>query len=86
VRPPVPVIEPEKVVVPDVAARVIVPDPKETLPPVVPPPARDWTELELELRSRMAVATSAKETAELEEKDPTAPERRMPALIVVVPL
>jgi len=80
------VIEPEKVVVPVIAVRVIVPDPKETLPPVPPPPARDWMELLKLLRSRMAVATFARETAELEEKDPAAPERRIPALIVVVPL
>src|SRR5579862_8446464 len=84
VRPPVPVMLPLKVV-DELVPVVSVPEPKVTLPPVVPPPARDPIALLLLLRLRVTPAVLAKLTSELPEKAFTAPACNTPTFTVVVP-
>jgi len=67
-------------------AMVSVPEPKVTLPPVLPPPASDAMLLLKLLRLSMAPATLAMLTALLAEKASAAPACKVPALTLVAPV
>ena len=77
-RPPVPVMSPLKVPLPLLFPRVSVEVPRETVPPVEPPPLRAtivWLKF---ARSSVAPATLEKVTEEFVEIAPTAPARSVP--------
>jgi len=74
------------VLLPLVAFAIVkVPDPKLTLPPVPPPPAKDAMLLLKVTKFKLAEATFAKTTALLAEKAFATCACKVPALIFVAP-